>query len=67
MRHKLEEIFERYTELNTLYLNPSFDDPIWVIHRWLELIPVDPEQKQHFISQKDCQLVLNYLKELVID
>jgi Lon protease-like protein len=67
MRLRLQEIFERYEELNTLYANPKFDDPIWVIHRWLELIPVDPEQKQYFISQQDCGTVLQFLKELVIE
>ena len=67
MRVRLKEIFSRYEELNTLYDNPRFDDPIWVIHRWLELIPVDPEQKQHFISQQDCRSVLHFLKELVIE
>jgi len=65
MREKLKQIFERYNELNILYEAPEFEDPIWVIHRWLELIPVDPEQKQYFIGQKDCRLVLQFLKELV--
>ena len=65
VRDKLKQIFERYNELNILYETPEFDDPIWVIHRWLELIPVDPEQKQYFIGQKDCRLVLQFLKELV--
>lgn len=65
MRDKLKQIFERYNELNILYDVPDFDDPIWVIHRWLELIPVDPKRKQYFIGQKDCQLVLEFLKDLV--
>lgn len=67
MRERLIEIFERYDELNSLYEQPNFDDPMWVIHRWLELIPVDPEQKQFFISQQDCKSVLSFLKQLVIE
>lgn len=67
MRHQLEEIFLRYDDLNKLYKVPSFEDPIWVIHRWLELIPVDPAKKQHFLSQQDCQPILSFLKQLVIE
>lgn len=67
MRSQLQEIFQRYEDLNSLYKAPSFDDPIWVIHRWLELIPVDPAKKQHFLSQQDCQSVLSFLKQLVIE
>ena len=46
---KLIEIFDNYPELKTLYQNPKFNDPIWVIYRWLELLPVDALQKQEFM------------------
>jgi Lon protease-like protein len=62
---KLVEIFEKYPELQSLYQDPKFTDPIWVIYRWLELIPVDAEQKQKFLKQKDCLDALKFLTELV--
>ncbi len=65
MDERLKEIFDRYAELGAMYDKPSFDDPIWVIHRWLELLPVDAKQKQHFLVQKDCKKLLNYLSALV--
>ncbi|RDV29395.1 peptidase S16 [Alteromonas aestuariivivens] len=65
MDQRLKEIFDRYDELAAMYDNPAFDDPIWVIHRWLELLPVDAKQKQHFLVQKDCRKLLNYLTALV--
>jgi len=67
MRGRLQEIFSRYDELNTLYIKPEFEDPIWVIHRWLELIPVDPERKQFFMKQQDCKYIVTFLKSLVLD
>lgn len=62
---RLIEIFDKYPELQTLYQNPKFDDPIWVIYRWLELLPVNAEQKQQFLQQKDCIKALDFLTQLV--
>lgn len=62
---RLKEIFERYPEVSSLYTDTHFDDPLWVINRWLELLPVGAEQKQHFIAQSDCSKVLNYLSQLI--
>lgn len=65
MDRRLKEIFEKYPEVQTLYKKPEFENPIWVIYRWLELIPVNAEQKQHFLQQKDCSIALKYLAQLV--
>jgi Lon protease-like protein len=62
---RLMEIFEKYPELKGLYENPKFNDPIWVIYRWLELLPVNAEQKQQFLQQKDCVKALDFLTQLV--
>ena len=62
---RLKEIFDKYPEVNSLYDSPEFDNPIWVIYRWLELLPVNAEQKQHFLQQKDCSVALDYLSQLV--
>ncbi|MFT4655395.1 MAG: Lon protease-like protein [Kangiellaceae bacterium] len=62
---RLQEIFERYPDVSSLYSKTSFDNPTWVINRWIELLPVGAEQKQHFLAQKDCSKVLNYLFQLI--
>jgi Lon protease-like protein len=62
---KLIEIFDHYPELHVLYQNPKFNDPIWVIYRWLELLPVNAEQKQQLLQQKDCVKALDFLTQLV--
>lgn len=65
MDKKLEEIFARYPEVNTLYSETKFDDPVWVINRWLELLPVGAEKKQAFLASGDCAEIVQYLVELV--
>jgi Lon protease-like protein len=62
---RLKEIFDKYPELQVLHQNPKFNDPIWVIYRWLELLPVNAEQKQQFLQQKDCIKALDFLTQLV--
>jgi len=62
---RLKEIFQKYPEVSSLYNETNFDDPMWVIHRWIELLPVGAEQKQHFISQGDCKKALSYLSQLI--
>jgi len=62
---RLMEVFDKYPELQILYQDPKFNDPIWVIYRWLELLPVDAEQKQQFLQQKDCVTALDFLTQFI--
>ena len=62
---KLKEIFDKYPEVNNLYQETRFDDPIWVVNRWLELLPVDAAQKQAFLAESDCSKIVQYLTKLV--
>lgn len=65
MDTRLREIFEKYPDVNSLYPEPEFNNPIWVIYRWLELLPVNAEQKQQFLAQDDCSKALKFLSQLV--
>lgn len=65
MDERLKEIFGNYEELASLYESPKFDCPHWVLNRWLELLPVDGSQKQHFLAQRECTGLLNYLSALI--
>jgi Lon protease-like protein len=62
---KLMEIFDNYPELQTLHQDPKFNDLLWVIYRWLELLPVDAEKKQQLLQQKECVQALDFLTKLV--
>jgi Lon protease-like protein len=61
----LEDVFINYPELQSLYQQPKFSDPIWVIYRWLELIPVSARHKQTLIQQRDYVQALAFLTQLV--
>lgn len=61
---KLKLAFSRYQELAELYEQPRFDDPQWVVSRWLELLPVDAEQKQWLLQQQDSGKVVDFLTQL---
>lgn len=65
MVKKLKEVFERYSELESLYATTQFDNPTWVLYRWLELLPIDAKQKQYFLAQQNCKPLLNYLYTLM--
>nr|WP_136250106.1 LON peptidase substrate-binding domain-containing protein [Ningiella ruwaisensis] len=65
MAERLKEIFDRYPEVSGLYNKFRFDDPAWVINRWLELLPVGAQQKQHFLTQQSCDKVVKYLSQLI--
>ncbi|MFC4701807.1 LON peptidase substrate-binding domain-containing protein [Glaciecola siphonariae] len=65
MNVRLQEVFDKYPEVSSLYETTKFDDPIWVVNRWLELLPVGAEQKQHFMAQQDCDKVVKYLSQLI--
>lgn len=62
---KLKEIFDKYPEQSLLYETLQFNDLNWVIYRWLELLPVNAEQKQQFLQQKDSVKALDFLTQLV--
>jgi len=65
LRQKLQKIFQNYPELEALYAAPTFDDPDWVMLRWLELLPIGTSQKQHILQQKDYRQTLNFLTQLI--
>lgn len=62
---RLEDIFIEYPEIAELYDTLKFDDPVWVVNRWLELLPVTAEQKQFFLEKRDTKVVVEYLSQLI--
>jgi hypothetical protein len=65
MEDKLREVFEYYPNLKSLYEKPKFNDPIWVIYRWLELLPINVEEKQKFLQQKNGESVFDFLSQFI--
>ncbi|OFI32482.1 peptidase S16 [Alteromonas lipolytica] len=65
LRDKLQIIYDKYPEIARLYPELKFSEPLWVIYRWLELLPVDAANKQAFLNEHNCKKVLDYINELV--
>lgn len=65
LRDKLQLIYDKYPEIARLYPELKFSEPLWVIYRWLELLPVDAANKQAFLNEQNCNKVLDYINELV--
>ena len=64
MTEQLKEIYEKYPEFKTLYKSPQFSDPLWVMFRWLELLPVKATTKQELLKERNPADVLSLLSGL---
>lgn len=54
-------------ELGRLYesIERQFDDAVWVTHRFLEILPINLEQKQHSLESSDTAARLMLVDELL--
>lgn len=65
LSERLEEVFGKYEEINHMHPNPDFANPAWVVYRWLELLPIDAEQKQSLLQSKDCYEALGQVSRIL--
>lgn len=65
LQSQLQQVFEHYSDLRQRYPQPQFDNPNWVIYRWLEIVPLEADFKQELISKKDCGEALKILSNFV--
>jgi len=56
-------------DLGRLYesLERRFDDAVWVTYRFIEILPIDLEQKQECLESSDTQARLKLVHELLKD
>lgn len=59
----LQHLFEQHIFLQDLYKNPQFDSQPWVVSRWLELMPLQDEDKNRFVHP--CSF--DQAKDFVLD
>lgn len=62
---KLKETFERYPQVSRLYQTRPFDNPVWVLNRWLELLPISANNKQELLLKNDYRYVFTFLSQLI--
>lgn len=65
LAERLKEVFSHYPDLSGLYERACFDDPQWVLFRWLELLPVAAEHKQQLLAAQDCGQMLHFLQQIM--
>ncbi|MCS3457072.1 Lon protease-like protein [Aeromonas sp. BIGb0405] len=62
----LREVFSDYPEYAALYREPDWDDACWVAQRWIEVLPIPPEQKQWLMACEDYHPALSLLSNLLV-
>ncbi len=58
----LDSVYEEFPQLGELYLHRFYDDPTWVIQRWLELLPLDCHLFEKLAGADDCIPAFNFLR-----
>lgn len=62
---QLKRLFKAYPEVSEMYERPKFDDKVWVVARWLELLPLPAKVKQDFVLDDSVEPAFVYLNEQV--
>lgn len=61
----LHAYFQRHLAYQSLYQHTFFQDPFWVCRRWLELLPVDFNDKQHFLAPDTFEQALQFISDIL--
>lgn len=62
---QLKQIFDLNPELEDLYAETHFDDPVWVCQRWLELLPLSPQEMNVFVQPAAFNQSIQFLTSVV--
>src|SRR5690554_425390 len=65
LRQRLQEVFDAYPELSQMYPEKKFDDEPWICQRWLEILPLEPKQKQKLLANSQTAPVREFIRQLV--
>lgn len=63
--NSLKGLFLEYPEHSVNYPTPDFEDMTWVCQRWLEILPLETNQKQWFMSRNDHRAALSFLHSVI--
>ncbi|WP_278403432.1 LON peptidase substrate-binding domain-containing protein [Pseudoalteromonas ruthenica] len=61
----LKWVLDNNPELKCLYDCPNYDDAKWVAYRWLEILPVDYNQKKLIIRDHNFEQLLDFLHTVI--
>jgi Lon protease-like protein len=61
----LKTAFKHNEQFNELYTTKKLEDANWVISRWLELLPLDKEDKSIFINKSTYKEAKAFVQDII--
>lgn len=61
----LQAYFQRNSAYQSLYQQTFYQDPVWVCRRWLELLPVAFNDKQHFLASDSFDQAIQFICDIL--
>jgi Lon protease-like protein len=68
VQHLAEALLEFYNanpDISGLYSHIHLEDVSWVSQRWLEVLPMHDQDKQHLIKESNCNKTVHFVKHLL--
>ncbi|MCL9773175.1 LON peptidase substrate-binding domain-containing protein [Vibrio methylphosphonaticus] len=62
---RLQEVYNAFPTLESLYLHCFYDDATWVSQRWLEVLPVSCHEFEQLVAQPNCEAMLSYIEKAI--
>ncbi len=60
---RLANLLTEHSEYGNLYLTPRLDDLTWICQRWLEILPLKPEDKQRMMRSSSVTDAYRFLSQ----
>ncbi|OOE99230.1 LON peptidase substrate-binding domain-containing protein [Salinivibrio sp. IB643] len=64
---RLQSMFERHPELQSMHREAEFSNLTWLCQRWLELLPLPTDEKQALMANNSCVATRDYLLSMMQD
>lgn len=65
LQQRLQEVFDTYPELAEMYPDKHLDNEAWICQRWLEILPLEPQQKQDLLASYQLPVTRNFIYQLL--
>jgi hypothetical protein len=65
LHNTLVKLFEQNPMLEELYPRPDFEQPEWVLRRWLEVLPLKDDDKNMFVKPDSFNDALDFVFSIV--
>ncbi|NTS76481.1 LON peptidase substrate-binding domain-containing protein [Catenovulum sp. SM1970] len=63
---ELKRVFEHNPQYSELYREPHFESATWVCQRWLEILPIENQEKAQFIQPNSFNQAKHFLNNIIL-